>query len=551
MSLIDVGNLFKFIGGLGMFLYGMNIMAEGLQKSAGDNMKKLLGILTNNRFFAVLLGAVVTAIIQSSSATTVMIVGFVNAGIMSLNQAVGVIMGANIGTTMTSWIVSMNEWGSFLKPEFIAPLILGIGSFILMFAKSEKKKELASILLGFGVLFIGLTFMSDSIQVYKDSKIFTDAFTLLGGNPILGILTGAIVTGIIQSSSASVGILQTLAMNGMVNWNSAIYITLGQNIGTCVTALISSAGTQKVAKRAAVMHLLFNVVGAIIFGFLMFGIFTFNKELATSNISSVQISMFHTIFNVTCTIIMFPFANLLVKASGLIIREDDVKEDENEVEDTIRHLDERILETPSFAIESVINEVTHMGNVAYRNTKMAFESILEDDADKAKTVFENEAAIDKMAVIISEYLVKLNNLSLTEHQHILINNLFYTVSDIERMGDHAENIAGLADYKIKNNISFSEPAMQELGGIMEMVTNGFVYAIKARSEQSIEAARKTLEYEELVDSIEEELREKHMQRLSSQLCKPTSGVVFLDVLSNLERISDHAENIAGYIIDEV
>ena len=263
MSMTDVEMLFKFIGGLGMFLYGMHVMAEGLQKTAGDKMKKLLGILTNNRILAVLVGAGVTAIIQSSSATTVMVVGFVNAGLLNLSQAVGVIMGANIGTTVTSWIVSMSEWGAFLKPEFLAPLIIGIGAFGMLFSKDEKKTEVSQIAIGFGVLFIGLSFMSGSITLYKDAPIFATAFKTLGANPILGILIGAIVTAVIQSSSASVGILQTLALNGMVTWNSAVYIMLGQNIGTCVTALISSAGAQKNAKRAAVIHLLFNVTGAV------------------------------------------------------------------------------------------------------------------------------------------------------------------------------------------------------------------------------------------------------------------------------------------------
>lgn len=550
MTLNDVENIFKFIGGLGMFLYGMNVMAEGLQKAAGDKMKKLLGFLTNNRFMAVLVGALVTAIIQSSSATTVMVVGFVNAGIMNLVQAVGVIMGANIGTTVTSWLVSMSEWGAFFKPEFLAPLIVGIGAFILLFAKGQKKKEFAHILIGFGVLFIGLGFMSASITVYKDAPIFSESFRVLGSNPILGILIGALVTAIIQSSSASVGILQTLAMNGMVSWNSAIYVTLGQNIGTCVTALISSAGAHKTAKRAAIIHLLFNVFGATLFGTVMFVFFTINKELASSTINSVEISIFHTVFNVVCTIIMFPFANLLVKLSGFIIHDTDDDEAIDELEETKRHLEDRILETPSFALESTLKEVAHMGQVTYDNTKLSFDAILNNDIDKSEEVLKTEQVIDSMAKLISDYLVKLSNLNLTEEQHTLVNNLFYTVSDIERMGDHAENLANLADYRIQNKINFSDAAMTELNGIMELVTNSFVYAIKARSEQSLENARKTLEYEEMVDSVEEELRAKHMERLSKELCTPTSGVVYLDILSNLERISDHAENIAGYIIDE-
>ena len=266
MSTLDhLGNLFAFAGGLGMFLYGMNVMADGLQKTAGNKMRQLLGYLTNNRFLGVLVGALVTAIIQSSSATTVMVVGFVNAGIMNLTQAAGVIMGANVGTTITAWLVSANEWAGALKPEFFAPLILAIGAFIVTFSNKQKLNQKAEIAVGFGVLFIGLSFMSSSIGVYQSSPIFAKAFEVLGGNPILGILVGAVVTAIIQSSSASVGILQTLAMKGIVNWRSAVFITLGQNIGTCITALLSSAGANKTAKRAAVIHLSFNIIGAAIY----------------------------------------------------------------------------------------------------------------------------------------------------------------------------------------------------------------------------------------------------------------------------------------------
>ena len=347
-TLTHVGNLFAFIGGLGMFLYGMDIMASGLQKTAGNKMKDLLGYLTNNRILGVLVGALVTAIIQSSSATTVMVVGFVNAGIMNLTQAAGVIMGANVGTTITAWLVSANEWAGALKPDFFAPFILGIGAFIITFSNKQKMTQKAEIAVGFGILFIGLSSMSSSIGVYQDSPVFYKAFQVLGGNPILGIFVGAVVTAIIQSSSASVGILQTLAMRGIVNWRSAIFITLGQNIGTCITAILSSAGANKTAKRAAVIHLSFNVLGAAIYGVIMtifFGIF---PDLAMQHISSTQISIFHSIFNISVTILLFPFANALVKLSGLIIREEPVEDEEEEPEEkALRHLDPRILETPA------------------------------------------------------------------------------------------------------------------------------------------------------------------------------------------------------------
>lgn len=551
MKMEYVHTIITFLGGIGMFLYGMSVMAEGIQKSAGDKMKNFLRIITSNRILAVLVGAGITAIIQSSAATTVMVVGFVNAGIMNLSQAIGVIMGANIGTTATSWLVSMSEWGSFLKPDAIAPIFVGVSAFIILISKNEKRKNFASILFGFGILFIGLSTMSGAITVYQDSPIFVKVFKTFGANPVLGILAGTIVTAIIQSSSASVGILQTMAMNGFVTWNSAIFITLGQNIGTCITALLSSAGTHKTAKRAAIMHLLFNVLGAGLFCIIMTIIFKLNPAFAQSSITSVDISIFHTIFNVTCTIVLLPFGDYIVKLSGLLIRSSETDSDENDVIIAKRHLDKRILETPSFAIEEASIEVVHMGEVAYETAKLAFDAIIERDLEKAEQVYTKENSIDEMTDLVSDYLVKISSLPLNEEQHNVVTNLFYTVSNFERMGDHSENIAELCKYMIENNIEFSEPAVKELEGIMEIVTNSFVYAIRARRDLSEDSAKRAKEYEDLVDKIEDDLRKKHMKRLANELCKPTSGVVFLDILSNLERISDHADNVAGYVLDEL
>ena len=553
MSLKDLGLLFQFVGGLGMFLYGMNVMADGLQKSAGNRMKQLLGFLTNNRLLAVIVGALITAIIQSSSATTVMVVGFVNASIINLTQAVGVIMGANIGTTITSWIVSMNEFSDALSPEFFAPLVIGIGVFLTMFAKSGKKKDIGEIAVGFGVLFIGLSFMSDSITPYKDAPIFADAFRVLGSNPLLGILVGAVVTGILQSSSASVGILQTLAMNGVVNWNAAVFITLGQNIGTCVTALLSSLGANKTAKRAAVIHLLFNVLGAIIFGFVMFLVFAFNREFASASISSMDISIFHSIFNITVTIILFPFANAMVKISGLLVKDkESLEEKEVDVlEDVRRHLDERMLESPSFAVEAASIEVVHMGKFTMENLKNSIKAVVESKQELVNTVYKNEKIINQFQTLLTEYLVKVDSLSLTENQHMLIKNLLYTVTDIERVGDHSENIAELAETKINQKVSFSKEAEKDLLEISEKAGLAFENAIEARDTESIDCVRKVAKYEDIVDDMEEELHEKHLERLSNQNCGVASGVIFLDIINNLERISDHALNISGYVQDEL
>lgn len=548
-----IGNLFAFVGGLGMFLYGMNTMADGLQKSAGNKMKKLLGYLTNNRLLGVLVGALVTAIIQSSSATTVMVVGFVNAQIINLTQAAGVIMGANIGTTITAWLVSASEWSAFLKPEFIAPLILGIGAFVMMFAKKEKFKEFAEIAVGFGILFIGLSFMSDSISMYRTSPVFANAFAVLGGNPILGILTGAVVTAIIQSSSASVGILQTLAMNGIVNWRSAIFITLGQNIGTCVTAILSSISANKTAKRAAVIHLLFNVLGAIIFGIVMFLVFTFNHQLAVSTISSTEISIFHTIFNVTNTILLFPFANVLVALSGKIIRETEEDQEELEEEElTMRHLDPRIMETPTFAVNSGLEEVVHMGEVTMHNYQRICKEIMKDkpSANRLQRVADTENYINDMETMLSGYFIQVSGLAITEKQKNLVNNLHFVINDIERIGDYVKNIADF----IKENAGiggvFSENAKDDLEKICTATAKTIELAVKAVAEDDEKLADEAIKSEEEVDRLELEVREKHINRLTRKTCKVESGVIYLDIMNCLEKISDHANNIAKCVKNE-
>ena len=557
MTINDVSNVFGFLGGLGMFLYGMNIMADGMQKTAGSKMSQFLSMLTNNRLMAVCLGALITAIIQSSGATTVMVVGFVSAGVLNLTQAVGVIMGANIGTTITAWIVSMSQLGDafeVMKPGFYAPAIIGIGALLLVFAKSQKKKTIGEIMIGLGLLFIGLDFMSGSINPYTDAPIFAKAFEILGGNPLLGMIIGALVTALLQSSSASVGILQTLAMNGIVTTNAAIYITLGQNIGSCVTAMLSSMGGSRTAKRAAVMHLTFNVIGAIVFGSIGFIFFSLRPAFAASNINAVQISIFHTIFNLTMTTLLFPFADVLVKISGMVVKEKAEEEpvaEDAETAATLKHLDERIFESPAFAVETAALEVVHMGQITYENVVRAIDAVLTVNSDEVETVFKTEQTINNMEKMLTEYLIKVDNLSLTEKQKKVVNNLFYSVSDIERIGDHAENLAEQAQYMVEHGLQFSTTGADDLKSISDSVLKSFQYAIDARQNGNMEAVRKVSQYEDDVDSQEEELREKHIERLSAGECKASAGVVFLDIISNLERVSDHAYNLAGYVKDEM
>ncbi|MBE5990449.1 phosphate:Na+ symporter [Lacrimispora xylanisolvens] len=556
MSVNDISSLFGFMGGLGLFLYGMNTMADGMQKSAGSRMSQFLGMLTNNRFMAVLLGAVITAIIQSSGATTVMVVGFVSAGVLNLTQAVGVIMGANIGTTITAWIVSMNQLGdaySILQPSFCAPLLVGIGAVLLLFVKKQKTRTIGEILVGLGMLFIGLDFMSGAISPYTDAPIFSEAFRILGNNPILGMIIGALVTALLQSSSASVGILQTLAMNGVVTTNAAIFITLGQNIGSCVTALISSIGSSRTAKRAAAIHLSFNVIGAVIFGIASFLIFIAMPNIADHNITAVQISIFHTVFNLTNTCILFPFANQLVKLSGMLVPEEKKGPEESgdQESETMKHLDERIFESPAFAVETAAMEVVHMGQIAMENVQLAIDAVISKNVNKAKDVYKTEKTINNMEKMLTEYLVKINNLSLTEEQKIIVNNLFYSINDIERVGDHAENLAEQAEYMAEHEVAFSETGISDLKVICQTAFQSFSHSIDARRRGDMDEVRKVIKYEDEVDALEEELREKHIERLSTGECSTAAGVVFLDLISNLERISDHAYNLAGYVKNEM
>lgn len=535
-----------FLGGFGLFLFGMEYMGEGLQKAAGSKMKNLLGILTNNPILGVLVGAGVTALIQSSSATTVMVVGFVNAGLMSLKQAVGVIMGANIGTTVTAWIVSLGEWTSFLKPSVLAPICIVIGVVLIMFCKKQSIKHIGQILFGFGALFLGLDMMSDAAKPLRGLEEIKNLFVVLGSNPILGILTGAIVTAIIQSSSASVGILQALATAALVPWNSAIYIILGQNIGTCVTAALSSIGASKNAKRAATIHFLFNLIGSVLFAIIAFiGFRWVAPDLGVTMIDVTQISVVHTVFNVMNTILLFPFAGVLVTiAEKIITGKEDVEDGD------LQHLDERILETPSFAVENAVKEVVRMGNIADQNAKAAVEALFDKDNKKIEEVFEREKIINQLQHGINHYLVKLTNATLSEEEHTIITGLFHTVSDIERVGDHAENIAELAQSMIEKDLTFSDKAKSELKEITDAAISCFAMSLRAYEFGDKDIARKALPLEESVDKMEAKLRSRHMKRLADSTCDPLAGIVFLDTISNVERISDHACNVAQTILDE-
>ena len=538
--------ILSFLGGFGLFLFGMEYMGEGLQKTAGSKMKNLLGVLTKNRIKGVLVGAGVTAIVQSSSATTVMIVGFVNAGLMSLKQAVGVIMGANIGTTITAWIVSLGEWTEFLKPSTLAPACIIIGVILMMAAKKAKIKALGQILFGFGGLFLGLDMMSGAAKPLSKLEEVKNIFLILGKNPILGILAGAVVTAIIQSSSASVGILQVLALEGLVPWSSAIYIILGQNIGTCVTAILSSLNAGTNAKRAAFIHFLFNVIGSVIF--MMIAVITFQfiiPRYQSIIINVTNISVVHTAFNVLNTLILFPFAGVLVELAERFIKEGEANSSMNK-----NHLDIRMIETPAFAIESAIKEVTIMGEIASENVKEAILGLFETDEEKLRRVFERERKINRMQKNINDFLIKLSNASLSENEQLIVTGLFHMVSDIERVGDHADNIGELGMALKEQELELSEWAIKDLDEISSIAIKCFDLAVSGYKTKDEEQMNVVINLEGKVDEIEEKLRQSHIQRLVKEKCNAISGIIFLDTISNIERISDHASNIAMLILDK-
>lgn len=539
-----VSIILPFIGGLGMFIYGMQIMAQGLENAAGSKMKSLLEVLTKNKLFGVLLGAFITAVIQSSSATTVMVVGFVNAGIMNLTQAMGVIMGANIGTTVTGWLVSSVEWAKALSPANIAPVAVMIGVIVMLTGKRRSTKDISSIIVGFGILFIGITTMSDAVEPLQQSEAFCNLFVTLGHSPFLGIVAGALVTAVIQSSSASVGILQSLAAAGLVPFNAAVYIIMGQNIGTCVTAIMSSIGAKKTAKTAAVMHLLFNIIGTIIFSVVAIVFFkVINPGFGEGLITQTEISTVHTIFNIGTTILLFPVSDWIIKLAKKLEREDSDDVDEGQV-----LLDDRMLETPSIALQSTVSEMVRMGHVVRETMDRTRDVLITKKREEIEKIREEETIADGLCKGITEYAIKLNTLSINEKEHQEVASILQIVSDIERVSDYCENISEFAENLKDQKASFSEIAREEIQQMEDVCIDCFRYAIEALEERSKEKAMKVIEKESQADELEIALRTAHMKRLARNECSTESGIVFLDALVCLERISDHARNIAEEIL---
>ncbi len=541
MNYLDI--IIPFAGGLGMFIYGMQIMAQGLENAAGNKMKSLLEVLTKNKLMGVMLGAAITAVIQSSSATTVMVVGFVNAGIMNLSQAMGVIMGANIGTTVTGWLVSAVEWAKFLSPSKMAPVAVMLGVIIMLTGKRRSSKEIASIIVGFGLLFIGITTMSSAVAPLQESESFCNIFVTLGDNPLLGILAGTVVTAVIQSSSASVGILQSLAAAGLVPFSAAVYIIMGQNIGTCVTAILSSLGAKKNAKTAALMHLLFNIIGTAIFSIMAIIYYEFvNPEIGFGYISQTEISMVHTVFNIGTTVVLFPLSGWIIKLAKKIGRAQDK---------SVVLLDDRILETPGIALQSTVREVARMAEIVEESLEVAKRVLFTLKKEDIQFLKEEEDTVDKLSAGITEYAVKLGSLRISEKEHQDVAHLLQMVSDIERVSDYCENISEFAETMYEKKVSFSETGAAHLREMFDVCADSYKFACEAFTEQSREKALKVIEKETQADDLEISLRSKHIKRLAANQCTTDAGIVFLDALVCLERISDHARNIAEEVLEGV
>jgi len=517
-------------------------MAAGLEKSAGDKLKRFIEILTSNRVMAVIVGALVTVVVQSSSATTVMVVGFVNAGIMKLTQAVGVIMGANIGTTVTAQLVSINLTD-------IAPIAVGIGVGIWLFASNRKVKNFAEIIIGFGILFLGMDMMKHAVKPLKEYEGFRNLLLSFGGDNItdkaLAIFSGFGITAIIQSSSATTGLLVALASQGLLPIESAFPVILGTNIGTCVTAMISSVGANKTAKRAALVHLLFNLIGTILF-IIFLAKPTLWAVTRLTDDPARQLANAHTLFNIANTLLLLPFASLLVFVVNKLIPYD--PNEEREIQG-IKYIDDRILETPSIAIGQVIKEVLHMGNVALESYNYSIEAFFKNDEKLAQETFKVEKIVNDMEKEIASYLLKVSNTEISGRQREMIEGLFNTINDIERVGDHADNLAELAVYRIENKLSFSDEALEELRVMHERVVKSYREALTALQSGDMHTAQRVIEREGEIDHMEKTLRANHIGRLNKQQCVPGSGVVFLDIISNLERIADHASNIALAVMD--
>ena len=546
---MDIFSILTMLGGLAMFLFGMNQMGDGLEKASGGKLESFLDKLTNNKVKAVLLGAAVTAIIQSSSATTVTVVGFVNSGVMKLGQAIPIIMGSNIGTTITSWILSLAgiESGNFfiklLKPMSFSPILAVIGSVMVMFCKNDKKKTLGNTFLGFAVMMYGMNIMSDAMAPLADMPEFQQIMTMFE-NPILGVLTGAVLTGIIQSSAASIGILQTLALTGSITYGAAIPIIMGQNIGTCVTALISCIGANKNARRAAMVHLYFNIIGTIVFMILyMIGRGIVDLPIFEEAINAAGIAVVHSTFNIASTLMLLPLSGVLEKLAYLTI-----KDRPEEKEETVM-LDERLLTTSAFAISRCKDLTEEMSNVASETLLSAIDLIDHFSPEAAQKINEGEDRVDVYEDKLGTFLVKLsaNNLSAEESREA--SRILHGIGDLERISDHAVNIMEVGQELHEKKIRFSADAQAELDVLTGAVKEILDLAIRAFQTGDVPLAKWVEPLEEVIDDIIRDLKLRHIERLQAGKCTVETGFIFNDLLANYERVADHCSNLGICVIE--
>lgn len=531
----------SLIGGLGLFLYGMNLMGEGLQKSTGPKLEKAIELLTSNVVMGVLVGAVVTGIIQSSGATTVMVVGFVNAGIMTLFQAIGVIMGANIGTTVTAQLVSFDA-------SILSSIALGVGIILYMIGSKSKPnlKNISEILIGFAILFIGMEFMKDAVAPLSEYEGFRNILTGLADHPLLALLAGFAMTTCLQSSSASMGILIALSSQGLIPLAGALPILYGDNIGSCTTSLISSFGANKNAKRAALMHLCFNVIGTILFMLILNKPITMIVTHLDPTDTARQIANSHSLFNLANVCILLPFSKYIVKLAMFLIPD---KNDEDEYDSRItKYLDERMLETPSIAFGNTIRETLRMGNKAKKSFTCSMNALLEKSEEDANETFEKEKILDQQQKKMLDYLIKLSNKTLDDKMRFSLDLLFHTVNDIERVGDLSENIAELAQLSIKTKAAVSDNATSEVVDMYEKVLKAYTLSLDAMKQNNIDLAKDVLKIEDEVNALDKLYRSNHMNRLNKHSCSIDSGIIYLDLLTNLERISDHSASIAKRVL---
>lgn len=551
---MDFFNVLTMLGGLALFLYGMHTMGEGLSKVSGGRLEKILEKLTSNPLKAVTLGAIVTAVIQSSSATTVMVVGFVNSGIMKLSQAIGIIMGANIGTTITSWLLSLsgiessNFFVKLLKPSSFAPVLALIGVALLMFSKKEKKKDVGMILVGFGVLMVGMDTMSGAVKPLADVPEFTSLFMMFS-NPILGMIVGAVLTAVIQSSSASVGILQALCATGAVHYSAALPIIMGQNIGTCVTAMISSVGANKNARRAALVHLYFNLIGTTIFMAVFYTINAFMPfSFLETTAGAAGIAVIHTVFNVVATLVLLPFTKLLEKLAYLTIHEDESdKENAMEVDD-FKVLDVRFLDSPSFAIGQCKSLTIKMAELSKKALFTAMELLNEYDEEKVAKVEKYEARVDRYEDEIGSYLLKLSTKNILEKDSRTLSMLLHLIGDFERISDHAVNIMEAAKEMHEKDLHFSEKAVEELKVFTRAVKDIVNISLQVFEDEDEELAKAVEPLEEVIDRLNEKLKKRHVERLREGICTIELGFIFSDIKGNYERVADHCSNVALCLI---